>query len=126
MALAAPTRLHRLDSRASVPYDEHRGAVAGLENSAVRHIERRRRTPENESGFQPIAVPKCRPLRSWRGDVDDDLGALLLHAQRRDLGEGAWLDSPDFAEQCVVAAPALEFHRHARRHADGVVGQNYG
>src|SRR6056297_2569064 len=126
MAIAARVRLHPLDSGTAVPNDEHGSAVAVLENCAVRYIERRRLAPENEPGFQPIAVSQRRPLRSWRGDVDDDLGALLLHAQRRDLCEGAWLDSPEFAEQCAVAAPALEFHKHARRHTDGVVGQYFG
>src|SRR6056297_2130853 len=126
MAIAARVRLHPLDSGTAVPNDEHGSAVAVLENCAVRYIERRRLAPENEPGFQPIAVSQRRPLRSWRGDVDDDLGALLLHAQRGDFGEGAWLDSPDFAEQSVVTARALEFHRHAMGHADGVVGQYFG
>ena len=70
--------------------------------------------PDDEAGFHPITLTQARPRLGRRAQVGDDPDPLLLHAQRRQLGEPHRLHGSGHPFQRLLAPPAFQHDRCAR------------
>src|SRR5688572_21738639 len=74
-----------------------RPPIAVTEQGSDRHLRHLGRTPERNSRPYAISVPERQPERARIGQRDDDVHALLVDAERRDLRERRRLYPQDLA-----------------------------
>ncbi len=123
-AAALDAQLDRSEQRAPASDAERRVAASVAEDRAGRHAQRVFDGAQYEAGVDPIGIAQSRPFGARAGQFDDDPDALLLDAERGDLGEAAWLDANDLAGQGLGIAPPEQFHGHPRAQPHRVGGQH--
>ena len=69
--------------------------------------------------------PSRLPVLVRVDEIEDDVDALLLDAERRDLGVGGRIDQADAGGE-RRAAPSVDAAPRTRRDLDGVRGQKMG
>src|SRR5262245_50591014 len=119
VALVALTELHGLTTHASLLDDEHGPAFALAEETSDRDLEHAVVLPQDDADLNAIAITETRRFAGIR-EIDDDVDALLLDAERRDLHEAGGLDASHASVQCVAAAPLFDEDFGARLNANRV------
>ena len=100
--------------------------LAATEEAADRHLEDVRLLPDDDPNLHAVAVAE-RPRGGRRIDeIDDDVDALLLDAERGHLREAGRLDAANAALERLAAAPLLDQHASVRPDPDGVGRQQVG
>src|SRR5215471_6316125 len=82
--------------------------------------------PDHNANLDAIRVAECGAGPSRIREIEDDVDALLLDTQRRDLREPGGLDAPDGGLKAVVAAPLLDDGPRPGFHTDGVRREKVG
>jgi hypothetical protein len=102
-AITLPCR-NMTQSRATVLLDEQRPFLPIPEQRCQRHGQDVVDVPQHDSGFDLVAVPQ--PLSAlFTREVYDDVDALLLDAERRDLEETEGLSQARPERLLVASAP---------------------
>jgi hypothetical protein len=73
--------------------------------------------------LDPVRVAKWRTLQRRSVEIEDDVDALLLDAEGRDLGKTGRLDAPHGGVERALAAPLLKQDGQDKR-ADGETGSD--
>ena len=116
----------RARARPPVLDDERAPGVALAEERGAGRARDRVALPGDDVRLDAEVVAERAPLGRRRDQVDDDAHALLLDAERRDLGEAGRLDAAHARRQRLRAAPVVDEGGHARTHAHRLDGEQVG
>src|SRR6516165_4698403 len=116
----SPRQNHHAFTCRAIHDDVSSPPVAVPKESTRRRLHRIVGSVDDDTGINPIPVPKTAPFGLWGSDVDDDIRSLFLDTERRGFGKSRWLDPAYAAFQRLVATPALDSHGRTRLDSHGI------
>src|SRR5262245_33663645 len=87
VGFVALAELHIGQQRAALCDTKHRPALAAAEEGADRDLQHVLLLPDHGPDLDTERVAEQARVRGWIDEVDDDVDALLLDAERRHLSE---------------------------------------